>query len=78
MDSDLMSIFRGPMDIMRQKLKGFKDTLLFGLSMLSPSNVKKQVHELKQKSYPELVVGFFKLIFSLFYYFGYFFFYLIK
>ena len=51
------------MDIMRQKLKGFKETLVFGLSMLSPANVKKQIRELKQKTYPELFVGFFKLFF---------------
>jgi ryanodine receptor 2 len=66
------------MDIMRQKLKGFKDTLVFGLSMLSPSNIRKQIRELKQKTYPELFVGFFKLFFYMFYYTGYFGVYLIK
>jgi ryanodine receptor 2 len=66
------------MDIMRQKLKGFKETLVFGLSMLSPANVKKQIRELKQKTYPELFVGFFKLFFYMFYYTGYFGVYLIK
>lgn len=69
---------RGAMDVMRQKLKGFKDALLFGLSMLSPSNIRKQVREMKTKSYPELFVGFFKLIFRLFYNIGYFGVYLIK
>jgi hypothetical protein len=71
-------LYRGPMDIMRQKLKGFKDTLVFGLSMLSPSNIRKQIRELKQKTYPELFVGFFKLFFYMFYYTGYFGVYLIK
>lgn len=66
------------MDIMRQKLKGFKETIVFGLSMLSPANIRKQMRELKLKTYPELFVGFFKLIFRLFYYVGYFNVYLIK
>lgn len=59
------------MDIVRQKLKGFKDTIVFGLSKLSPSNIRKQMRELKHKTYPELFVGFFKLIFWMFYYTGY-------
>lgn len=62
---------QGPMDIVRQKLKGFKDTIVFGLSKLSPSNIRKQMRELKHKTYPELFVGFFKLIFWMFYYTGY-------
>ena len=40
--------------------------------MLSPSNVRKQIRELKQKTPGELVVGFFKLFFGIFYYTGYF------
>ena len=66
------------MDIMRQKLKGCKETIVHGLSMLSPANIRKQIRELKLKTYPELFVGFFKLIFKLFYYVGYFNVYLIK
>lgn len=66
------------MDIVRHKVKGVKDSIVYGLSMLSPSNIRKKIRECKQKSYPELIVGFFKLFFSLFYYIGYFGVYLIK
>lgn len=66
------------MDIVRQKLRGFKEAIFYGLSMLSPSNIRKQMREMKQKSYPELVIGFFKMIFAIFYNIGYFGVYLIK
>lgn len=66
------------MDILRQKLKGFKDALVYGLSMLSPSNIRKQIRDMKHKTYPELIVGFFKMIFAIFYYTGYLGVYIIK
>jgi len=66
------------MDILRQKLKACKEGLYYGLSMLSPTNIRKQIREMKQKTYPELFVGFFKLIFALFYYTGYLGVYIIK
>ena len=66
------------MDILRQKLKGFKDSLAHGLSLLSPSNIRKQLREMKQKTYPELIVGLFKLFFAIFYYTGYLGVYIIK
>lgn len=66
------------MDIVKQKVKGVKDSIVYGLSMLSPSNIRKKIRECKQKSYGELFVGFFKLFFSLFYYTGYLGVYIIK
>ncbi|CAB3362502.1 Hypothetical predicted protein [Cloeon dipterum] len=41
------------------------------LAMLSPANLKLKLAEIQQMSGPELVVGFFKMFFYIFYYFGF-------
>lgn len=40
-------------------------------AMLSPANIKLKIAEMQQMSFPELVVGFFKLFFYIFYYSGF-------
>jgi len=41
------------------------------LAMLSPANLKLKLAEIQQMSGPELVVGFFKMFFYIFYYSGF-------
>lgn len=48
-----------------------KDGIYYGLSSLSPSNIKHKIAEMQQMTIPELFVGFFKLIFYAFYYSGF-------
>uniref|UniRef100_A0A4D5R9V0 Ryanodine receptor 44F n=1 Tax=Scolopendra viridis TaxID=118503 RepID=A0A4D5R9V0_SCOVI len=57
-------------------LRQAKDSCKEALSHLTPANIKKKIDELKEKTFAELVVGFFKLLFySVFYstWTGYFF-----
>nr|CAI5848298.1 unnamed protein product [Callosobruchus analis] len=49
----------------------FKDGLAFGLSALSPANLKHRLAEMQQMTIPELFLGFFRLIFYAFYYSGF-------
>ncbi|CAH2015696.1 unnamed protein product [Acanthoscelides obtectus] len=49
----------------------FKDGLSYGLSSLSPSNVKHKIAEMQQMTFGELFLGFFRLIFYAFYYSGF-------
>ena len=56
---------------LNETIKGIKENIRHGLSLVSPTNIKKTIRELKQKTYGELFVGFFKLFFSIFYYTGF-------
>ncbi|CAH0546152.1 unnamed protein product [Brassicogethes aeneus] len=48
-----------------------KEGISYGLSSLSPTNIKHKIAEMQQMTIPELFVGFFKLIFYAFYYSGF-------
>ncbi|KAJ8665342.1 hypothetical protein QAD02_007004, partial [Eretmocerus hayati] len=58
-------------DPIRRKIQAFKDGVYLGFSMLSPTNLKNKLSELQQMSIPEIILGFFKMIFYSFYYSGY-------
>ncbi|XP_023168844.1 ryanodine receptor isoform X8 [Drosophila hydei] len=62
---------RAARDPIRRTITAVKDGLKFGVHMLSPSNIKHQIGVMQTKSIPELIVGFFKIIFYMFYYTGY-------
>lgn len=51
--------------------QAMKEGISFGLSSLSPSNIKHKIAEMQQMTFTELFVGFFKLIFFAFYYSGF-------
>lgn len=51
--------------------QSFKEGISYGLSSLSPTNIKHKIAEMQQMTIPELFVGFFKLIFYAFYYSGF-------
>lgn len=51
--------------------QAIKDGISYGLSSLSPSNIKHKIIEMQQKTFTELFIGFFKLIFFCFYYSGF-------
>ncbi|CAG9853862.1 unnamed protein product [Phyllotreta striolata] len=48
-----------------------KEGISYGLSSLSPSNIKHKINEMQQMTFTELFVGFFKLLFYAFYYSGF-------
>ncbi|KAG5899237.1 hypothetical protein JTB14_035422 [Gonioctena quinquepunctata] len=48
-----------------------KGGISFCLSSLSPSNIKHKISEMQQMTFPELFIGFFRLIFYAFYYSGF-------
>lgn len=58
-------------DPIRRAYQSLKDGISYGLSCLSPSNLKHKFNEMQQMTIPELFIGFFKLIFYAFYYSGY-------
>lgn len=58
-------------DPIRRAYQSVKDGILYGLSALSPSNIKHKISEMQQMTFPELFVGFFKMIFFAFYYSGF-------
>ncbi|XP_046677460.1 LOW QUALITY PROTEIN: ryanodine receptor-like [Homalodisca vitripennis] len=62
---------RNAKDPIRRSITAAKDALYFVLSMLSPSNIKNKINEMQQMSTVELVVGFFKIFFYMFYYAGF-------
>ncbi|XP_062134851.1 ryanodine receptor isoform X13 [Drosophila sulfurigaster albostrigata] len=62
---------RAARDPIRRTITAVKEGLKFGVHMLSPSNIKHQIGVMQTKSIPELIVGFFKIIFYMFYYTGY-------
>lgn len=51
--------------------QAFREGISFGLSSLSPSNIKHKITELQQMTFSELFIGFFKLMFFAFYYSGF-------
>ncbi|BES99791.1 ryanodine receptor [Nesidiocoris tenuis] len=55
----------------KKALQSAKDGVKNGLLMLSPSNIKAKIGEMQQMTVLELVIGFFKLYFYMFYYCGY-------
>ncbi|XP_017148742.1 ryanodine receptor isoform X8 [Drosophila miranda] len=62
---------RAARDPIRRTITAVKEGLKFGIHMLSPANIKHQIGVMQTKSIPELIVGFFKMIFYMFYYTGY-------
>jgi len=62
---------QGAMELLRQNLKMVKDGIVYGISQLSPANVRKRIREMKQKTYGELIGGFFRFLFSIVYYAGF-------
>lgn len=58
-------------DPIRQGYQALKEGLKYGLSSLSPSNIKHKFNEMQHMTVPELFLGFFKTIFFAFYYSGY-------
>lgn len=62
---------RAQRDPIRRTIQAVKDGLKFSVHMLSPANIKHQINVMQTKSVPELIIGFFKIIFYIFYYTGY-------
>ncbi|XP_055857544.1 ryanodine receptor isoform X11 [Episyrphus balteatus] len=62
---------RAARDPIRRSIQAVKDGIKFVIHMLSPANIKHQIGVMQTKSIPELIVGFFKIIFYMFYYTGY-------
>lgn len=62
---------RAAKDPIRKTLQFGKDCLKNFLFMISPTNIKHQIAVLQTKTVPEIIVGFFKMIFYSFYYTGY-------
>ncbi|XP_045464164.1 ryanodine receptor isoform X4 [Harmonia axyridis] len=62
---------RSKRDPFRRGFQTVKDGVSYGLSSMSPSNIKHKVVEMQQMTVPELCLAFFKLIFNTFYYSGY-------
>lgn len=62
---------RAAKDPIRRGIQAVKDAVYFSLALLSPTNIKNKINELQQMSFMELFVGFFKLIFYVFYYSGF-------
>lgn len=58
-------------DPIRKTIQGVKDGFKHFAFLLSPANIKHQIGIMQTKSIPELIVGFFKMIFYSFYYSGY-------
>lgn len=62
---------RAAKDPIRKAVQFSKDCFKNFVFLSSPTNIKHQISVLQTKSIPEIIVGFFKLIFYIFYYFGY-------
>ena len=58
-------------DPIRRSIQAIKDGFKYSMFLISPGNIKHQISVMQTKSIPELVVGFFKMIFYSFYYTGY-------
>lgn len=56
---------------MRRGVQGAKNAVKFAIHLFSPSNIKHQLGVMQSMSIPELIVGFFKVLFYSFYYSGY-------
>lgn len=55
---------------MRQAYVGFVDNVRYMFSMLSPTNIKRKMREMQQMTPLEMIFGFFKMLFYIFYYSG--------
>lgn len=62
---------RAARDPIRRIVQGFKNTLAFTMHIFSPTNIKHQLSIMQTMSIPDLIIGFFKAIFYVFYYSGY-------
>uniref|UniRef100_A0A182TIU4 Ryanodine receptor 3, brain n=1 Tax=Anopheles melas TaxID=34690 RepID=A0A182TIU4_9DIPT len=62
---------RAARDPIKRTIQAVKDGLSYSMYMISPSNIKHQITVLQSKSFPEIIVGFFKMIFYAFYYSGF-------
>uniref|UniRef100_A0A182QKY2 Ryanodine receptor 3, brain n=1 Tax=Anopheles farauti TaxID=69004 RepID=A0A182QKY2_9DIPT len=62
---------RAARDPIKRTIQAVKDGLSYSMYMISPSNIKHQITVLQSKSFPEIVIGFFKMIFYAFYYSGF-------
>uniref|UniRef100_A0A182IRU9 Uncharacterized protein n=1 Tax=Anopheles atroparvus TaxID=41427 RepID=A0A182IRU9_ANOAO len=62
---------RAAQDPIKRTIQAIKDGLSYSMYMISPSNIKHQITVLQTKSFPEIIVGFFKMIFYAFYYSGF-------
>lgn len=58
-------------DPIRRSYQAVKEGIAYGLSALSPSNIKHKITEMQQMTITELFVGFFKMILYAFYYSGF-------
>lgn len=58
-------------DPIRRLKQAIKDGFKYVGFLISPTNIKHQFEVMQTKSIPELIVGFFKMIFYAFYYTGY-------
>lgn len=54
-----------------RSIQSVKDGIAYGLSSLSPTNIKNKMAEMQQMTIYELIVAFFKNIYLVFYYSGY-------
>ncbi|XP_067007679.2 ryanodine receptor [Anabrus simplex] len=62
---------RAAKDPIRRGIQAVKDGVYYSFAMLSPSNIKAKIVEMQQMTFPELIIGFFKMIFYAFYYSGF-------
>ncbi|XP_057319088.1 ryanodine receptor isoform X9 [Microplitis mediator] len=58
-------------DPIRRGIQAFKDGVSSFFAMFSITNIKNKIAEMQQMTIPELVIGFFKIIFYAFYYSGF-------
>ncbi|XP_063919785.1 ryanodine receptor isoform X1 [Zophobas morio] len=58
-------------DPIRRGYQSVKEGISYGLSALSPSNIKHRIAEMQQMTIPELFIGFFRMIMYAFYYSGF-------
>ncbi|XP_071050495.1 ryanodine receptor isoform X2 [Onthophagus taurus] len=62
---------RAAKDPIRKGYQNVKEGIYYGLSALSPANIKHRIADMQQMTPYELFVGFFKMIFYAFYYSGF-------
>ncbi|XP_075211293.1 ryanodine receptor [Lycorma delicatula] len=62
---------RNARDPVRRVTQAVKDGIYFFFAMLSPTNIKNKINEMQQMTVPELIIGFFKMFFYIFYYAGF-------
>lgn len=58
-------------DPIRRGIQAFKDGISCFFAMFSIANIKNKIAEMQQMTIPELIIGFFKMIFYAFYYSGF-------